>query len=197
MKIDPPIYNGTENKVSSQRVSPEEMHSVKNQILHGLYLLLYSFVKYISIPFSNYLRYFVIRLFSSSIKSSHISDGVMIWFPWRVKIDRRVSLNQGVIIDGFGKVTIGRGTRIAAYTCINTADHEFDSLDRLIADQGYITGEVIIEEDVWIGSNVMVNKCIRIGKGSVIGSGSVVTKDIPPYSIAVGVPCQVIRSRRK
>ncbi|MHC1784176.1 MAG: acyltransferase [Anaerolineaceae bacterium] len=89
-------------------------------------------------------------------------------------------------------MTIGRGTRITACTCINTADHGFSSTDRLITDQGFVVGEVVIEEDVWIGSNVMINKGLRIGKGSVIDSGSVVTKDIPPYSVTVGGQCRVI-----
>jgi acetyltransferase-like isoleucine patch superfamily enzyme len=53
----------------------------------------------------------------------------------------------------------------------------------------------IIEHDVWIGQNTFVKAGVRIGTGTVIGAGSVVTKDIPPYSIAVGNPCKVIRSR--
>ena len=172
-----------------------EMRSLKNCILHGLYLGLYGFIKYLAIPFSEYLRYGVIRLFTSTIKSPAISDGVMIWFPWNVNIDKQVSLNQGVIIDGFGGVTIKEGARIAAYACINTADHQFDDKDKLIKDQGYVVSSVTIEEDVWIGMGVKINKGVVIGKGSVIGSGAVVTKDIPPYSIAAGVPCKVISQR--
>jgi len=53
----------------------------------------------------------------------------------------------------------------------------------------------IIENDVWIGQNTFVKAGVKIGSGSVIGAGSVVTKDIPPYAIAVGNPCRVIRFR--
>ena len=52
-----------------------------------------------------------------------------------------------------------------------------------------------IGPDVWIGHGVMIKAGISIGVGAVIGAGSVVTKDIPPYSIAVGNPCKVIKSR--
>ena len=184
------------NGVQPTRKPRSEMRSARNVILHGLYLAVYACVKYVSFPLFNYLRYGVLRLFSSGIKTTYISDGVTIWFPWNVKIGPRSSLNQGVIIDGYGRVTVGEGVRIAPYVCINTADHEYDDPDRFICEQGFVLAEVNIEDDVWIGVGAKINKGVRIGQGSVIGSGSVVTKDIPPYSVAVGVPCRVIKSRK-
>jgi acetyltransferase-like isoleucine patch superfamily enzyme len=63
-------------------------------------------------------------------------------------------------------------------------------------DQGvYSTGPVILGEDVWLGAGVIILGGIRIGKGSIIGAGSVVTRDIPEYSIAVGVPARVVKVR--
>ena len=53
---------------------------------------------------------------------------------------------------------------------------------------------IILHNDVWIGSGVIVMQGVTIGEGAVIGAGSVVTKDIPPYSIAVGNPCKVIKT---
>jgi acetyltransferase-like isoleucine patch superfamily enzyme len=52
-----------------------------------------------------------------------------------------------------------------------------------------------IGADVLISSNVLVMKGVRLGVGCIIGAGSVVTKDIPPYAIAVGTPAKVIRYR--
>ena len=174
-----------------------EMRSNSAMLLHGLYIGLYSFWKYFQFPYANIVRYAIIKLFSRHIRSSSIADGVMIWFPWNVKLGENSTLNQGVIIDGFGGVEIGKGVRIAAYTCINTADHRFENPDVFIKDQGYEVAGVKIEDDVWLGSGVKVSKGITIGEGSVVGAGSVVTKDISPYSIAVGIPCKVIGSRKK
>ncbi len=53
----------------------------------------------------------------------------------------------------------------------------------------------VIEADVWVGEGVKICAGVRIGVGSVIGAGAIVTRDIPPYSIAAGVPCHVIRRR--
>ena len=52
-----------------------------------------------------------------------------------------------------------------------------------------------IGPDVWIGYGVIIKAGVSIGVGAVVGAGSVVTKDIAPYSIAVGNPCRVIKSR--
>ncbi len=49
--------------------------------------------------------------------------------------------------------------------------------------------------DVWLGAGVRVLKGVTVGDGCVVGAGSVVNKDLPPYSIAVGVPAKVVRSR--
>ena len=46
----------------------------------------------------------------------------------------------------------------------------------------------------WLGAGVIVCPGVTIDEGAVIGAGSVVTRDIPPYSVAVGNPCRVIRS---
>ncbi len=54
---------------------------------------------------------------------------------------------------------------------------------------------VEIGHDVWLGHGVVVMPGIKIGTGAVVGSGAVVTKDIPPYAVAVGVPAKVIKMR--
>lgn len=56
-------------------------------------------------------------------------------------------------------------------------------------------GTVLIGNDVWIGSRVMIKDGIIIGDGAVIGAGAVVTKNIPAYAVAVGVPARIIKYR--
>jgi acetyltransferase-like isoleucine patch superfamily enzyme len=56
-------------------------------------------------------------------------------------------------------------------------------------------GDIVIGHDVWIGQNVTVLSGVSIGTGAVIGANSLVTKNIPPYSIAVGNPAKVLRAR--
>lgn len=56
---------------------------------------------------------------------------------------------------------------------------------------------IVIGNDVFIGANVTILDGVKIGDGAVIGAGAVVSKDIPPYAIAVGCPIRIIRYRMK
>lgn len=80
---------------------------------------------------------------------------------------------------------------------IYTQNHHFDRTDISMDQQGFAEEKpVIIEDDVWIGSRVTILPGVRIGTGSIIGASAVVSKDIPPYSTAVGNPAQVVKSRK-
>ena len=58
-----------------------------------------------------------------------------------------------------------------------------------------LKGDTVVGNDVWIGQNVTVMPGIHIGDGAIIAANSVVTRDIPPYCVAGGNPCQVLRPR--
>jgi acetyltransferase-like isoleucine patch superfamily enzyme len=55
-------------------------------------------------------------------------------------------------------------------------------------------GKVIIGDNVWIGEGAMILPNVHIGEGAIIAANSVVTKDIPAYSIAVGIPAKIIKN---
>ena len=86
---------------------------------------------------------------------------------------------------------------IATQCVIISADHIFDNPNELIRKQGEVREKIIIEDDVWLGAQVKVLKGVTIGKGAVVGAGAVVNKDIPPYTIAVGVPARVVKKRNQ
>ena len=100
-----------------------------------------------------------------------------------------------------GKVTIGKNVFIGPNVSILTPIHPLRYQDRnafFNEKTGQITnleraGSVTIGDNCWIGGSVTICPNVRIGEGCVIGAGSVVTRDIPPNSLAVGVPCRVLR----
>lgn len=110
-------------------------------------------------------------------------------------IGNNVSINKNTVIRG--RFRIGNDCAIAPNCTIIGANHSFQRVDIPIKQQGFsCRGGVIIEDDVWIGANSVVLDGVTIGRGCVIGAGSIVTKSVPPYSIAVGNPCRVIKSRK-
>ena len=114
-----------------------------------------------------------------------------------IVIGENVGLNYNVMInaDVGGTIIIGDNVRIGPYTVLRASNHKYDDVSMPICKQGHIPGKIIFEDDVWLGAHVSVLGSVRIGRSSVIGAGSVVVSDIPAFSVAVGVPAKVIKSR--
>ena len=147
--------------------------------------------------------YFLGKAEIQSNGNIHIGNDCKIspWVVFRewegyIKIGNYCSINSFCHISGNGGVEIGNNVRIATQCVIISANHNFSDITIPIAQQGETRKKIIIEDDCWLGAGVKVLAGVTIGKGCVIGAGSVVTKDIPEYSVAVGVPAKVIKSRK-
>lgn len=62
-------------------------------------------------------------------------------------------------------------------------------------EEALSNGNIIINDDVWIGYGATILSGVHIGQGAIVAAGSVVTKDVPPYAIVGGVPAKVIKYR--
>ena len=94
-----------------------------------------------------------------------------------------------------GEISIGNFVRIASNVFITNANHAFTDTGTPIMEQGVVTRDVVIEDDVWIGHAAIILPGVRIGKGAIIAAGSVVTKDVDALSVVGGNPARFIRSR--
>ena len=101
-----------------------------------------------------------------------------------IEIGENSYLGPYVCMAGPGNIKIGKNCQIASHSGIYANNHR---------DYGLSRKGIEIEDKCWIGSGVRILDGVTIGTGSVIGAGAVVTKDIPPHSIAVGVPAKVIK----
>ena len=161
----------------------------------AVFFTLYGLVKYLPPPVGDPLRYLALKPFTKSLLSWRIKDGVTVWFPEGVRIGRNVSINENVFLDGFGGLEIGDDCRIAHGCSFISEDHVFDDPDTPIRLQGKRAGAIVLGRDVWLGCGVRVLRGVRIGDGCVVGAGAVVTRDLPPLSLAVGVPARVVGRR--
>lgn len=100
-------------------------------------------------------------------------------------------------IKGFlGSTIIGKNVQVAPHCGFSPYEHSFADPDVAIREQEIVSaGDIVLEDDVWLGLSVQVLDGVTIGKGTVVGAGAVVTKDLPPDCVAVGVPARVIRHR--
>ncbi len=147
---------------------------------------------------------------------------LMLTNPHRLFLSERVRIAQGARLENIlqyggnlyeGSIHIGEGTHIepwvhicaaaplhigknvlmASRVYISDNDHQFQNRSLPVLLQPLTVNPVQIEDNVWLGENVVVLKGVTIGEGAVIGAGSVVTKNIPPYAVAAGIPAAVKR----
>lgn len=114
-----------------------------------------------------------------------------------VEIGDSVSIGANSTVVSWSGIRIGDHALIAGGCCISAGRFDFDDLSKNISEQdGYSTGPIVVDENVWIATRVTILDGVRIGKGSVISAGSVVTGNIPPWSVAHGNPAKVVFTRR-
>jgi carbonic anhydrase/acetyltransferase-like protein (isoleucine patch superfamily) len=113
-----------------------------------------------------------------------------------IEIGNHCVIGIGNWLQGSGLIKIGNDVIIGPYTAIVSTNHQYEDASMPVAQQPLTTGEVIIEDDVWIGAHVTIAHNVRIGAHSIIGANSFINKDVPPYSVVVGAPGKVIKSRK-
>lgn len=111
-------------------------------------------------------------------------------------------INGAIIYD---KVYIGKYCSIAHNVCIGPGEHFTDRLSTYPVISRVLQESIdtefpqkkktIIGNDVWIGNGVTILEGVSIGNGAIIAAGAVVTKDVPSFAIAGGIPAKIIRYR--
>lgn len=119
-----------------------------------------------------------------------------------ISIGNNVALGSGLkILTTRAKVSIGNDVMFGPNVTVITGDHRIDILGRpmiSLTDQDKLPEndqDVVLEGDNWIGSGVIILKGVTIGRGAIVAAGAVVTKSIPQYAIAAGVPARIIKMR--
>jgi acetyltransferase-like isoleucine patch superfamily enzyme len=113
----------------------------------------------------------------------------------QLTLGAKVVMGRDNVINTYLDIEVGETSILADWIYICDFDHRFERLDVPIKDQGIVKSPVRIGGDVWIGEKATVLRGVDIGHGSVVASHCLVNSDIPPFSIAVGVPARVVRSR--
>ena len=114
-------------------------------------------------------------------------------FNPKIIIGDGVSFEQNLHLICAEKVFIGSSTLISSFVFITDVNHVFDDVSLSVMQQELAVIPTIIEKNCFIGTGVKIMAGVHIGEHSVIGANAVVTHDIPPYSVAAGIPAKVIK----
>ena len=117
-------------------------------------------------------------------------------YPKKIFIGEHTAINRGCRLfasahtEDRKNIVIGNHVALGPNVTIFSAGHDPGTID---LDDTY--GRVTIEDHVWVGGNSTILQGVTIHEGAVIGAGSVITKDVPAWTISVGVPARVIKHR--
>jgi acetyltransferase-like isoleucine patch superfamily enzyme len=110
-----------------------------------------------------------------------------------VSIGDRCLIGKGSGIVGHFSITIGNDVWTGHHVYITDQNHGYEDVSVPISRQSQPERAVIIGDGSWLGHGSIILPGVTIGEHVVIGANSVVTKNIPPFSVAVGSPARVIR----
>lgn len=113
-----------------------------------------------------------------------------------VRIGRGSEIGERCRISIANSLEIGEKVLLSPNVYITDCDHEYRNIDVPVIEQGIVQkGQAVsIGDGSYIGINTVIVGNVKIGKHCVIGANSVVTKDVPDYSVAVGIPARVIKN---
>lgn len=143
-----------------------------------------------------------------TIGKNSLIEGKLLVFSYggKITIGNNSYIGYGSNVRSGQSISIGNNVLISHnVNIIDTNSHEIDYLERaenykkalvygMPKEKGNVlTGEIIIEDYVWVSYGVSILKNIKIGKGAIIASNSVVTKDVPAFSMVAGNPAKVMK----
>ena len=114
-----------------------------------------------------------------------------------IVLDDNVNIGFNCQIFSASSVKIGKNALIAAYCYFIGGTHTFSSTEVSPLEQERQSVGIKLGNNIWLGSNVQVLDGVTIGNDCIIGTSAVVNSDIANYSIAVGIPAKIIRSRKE
>ena len=143
-----------------------------------------------TIPLSGF-KLCLLKLFGAKLgRGVVIKPGVNIKYPWKLVIGDYSWIGEDVWIDNLEQVIIGSNGCISQGALLLTGNHDYKT-----SSFDLITGEITLEDGVWIGAKSIVGPGVRCGSHSILTVGSFTSNDLDAYGIYQGNPAVKVRSR--
>lgn len=141
-------------------------------------------------PFHGW-RSLLLRLFGASVgKGVHVYPGVKIWAPWNLVLGDECGIANGVILYSQGKISIGRRAVVSQGAHLVAGTHDY-------THPGFplVTRPISIGDYAWVAAEAFIHPGVVVAEGCVVGARSVVQKNLPPWTVCAGHPCQPLKER--
>ena len=142
------------------------------------------------VPVSRF-KVLVLRCFGATVgKKVNIKPSVNIKYPWKLSIGDYAWIGENVWIDNLAQITIGAHCCISQGALLLCGNHNFK-----LATFELMTGEIVLEDGVWIGAHAIVCTNVICGSHAVLTVGSVATRPLEPFAVYQGNPAVKIKER--
>lgn len=160
-----------------------------------LYSFLLNMIFFILDLMPHFLRFLLFKLFFKELgKKVMIDYKTFFRYMHKIKLGNNISINRGCEFFTSAhlktEIVLKDNVTLSPNVKLYNAGHNYNFKN--LPDT---SGDIIIEEYVWIGANSIVLQNVKIGKYSIVSANSVVTKDVPAYSIVAGIPAKIIKKR--
>jgi putative colanic acid biosynthesis acetyltransferase WcaF len=137
------------------------------------------------------VRVALLRLFGAKIgKNVLICGGVRVHVPWNLEIGDHTAIGDKAELYNLAPIRIGEHTTISQHAYLCASSHDYTR-----SDFPLYSLPITIGKQAWVAYGAFVAPGVTIGDGSVVGACSVVLRDVPPWMVAAGNPCKVIKPR--
>jgi putative colanic acid biosynthesis acetyltransferase WcaF len=139
----------------------------------------------------SWMRVALLRMFGAKIgKNVLICGGVRVHVPWNLELGDYAAIGDKVEIYNLAPIRIGAHTTVSQHTYLCASSHDYTR-----SDFPLYSLPITVGPQAWIAAGAFVAPGVTIGEGSVVGARSVVLRDIPPWTVAAGNPCKLIKPR--
>jgi glycosyltransferase involved in cell wall biosynthesis/acetyltransferase-like isoleucine patch superfamily enzyme len=136
-------------------------------------------------------RLLLLRIFGAHVTGKpFVASSAIVKMPWNLTLEDRACIGPGVEVYNLGPITLKARCTIAQHVYLCGGTHDFTRPELPL-----VVGDIIVEEDAFVGARAFIMPGVTIGEGAVIGACSVVTRDMPPWTIAAGSPCKPEKPR--
>lgn len=136
-------------------------------------------------------RLLVLRFFGASIHGvPFVYSSSKIYAPFLLALSDKTTLGPESEIYNLGPVALGERVTVSQYAYLCNGSHDLEDPELPL-----LVGNMMVEDDVFIGARAFLLPGIKVGEGAVVGACAVVTKDVEPWTVVAGNPARFIKKR--